>query len=227
MSPFAGLGCQSVLFVCQSCSVAEPTGAPADRAIISVARRNLVTGLVSPFSVFIDGELVGRLRPFATGHYVVTPGRHRLNVRIGKRTMPTKPQVEIEVGPGEVRAFHTRGKRVLFTWNLLTYAPDFELGPEIKLKPWPSSLPVEVSSAGAAPKAQATEWNPSDIRHTTFRHVLKGYKPEEVDTLLRDVANRIELGETPSLSQVTFTLTRNGYDVQEVDAFLDSLGDGG
>jgi DivIVA domain-containing protein len=198
--------------------VAEPTSAPADQAVITIARRNLLTGLVSPFSVFIDGELVGRLRPFATGQYVVTPGRHRVNVRIGKRTMPTKPQVEIEIGAGEVRTFHTRGRRVLFTWGVLTYAPDFEPGSEIKLKQWPPSLQLEMPSAGAVREVRANVLNPSVIRNTRFRQVLKGYNAEEVDTLLRDIASRIELGEKPtSLSKVTFSLTRNGYEALRVE----------
>ena len=114
---------------------------------------------------------------------------------------------------------------MLFTWGLLIYSPKFEPGPEIKLEQWPPSLGFEEPSEGAVPEVRARVLNPSAIRKTTFRRVLKGYKAEEVDTLLRNIASRIELGEKPtSLSKVTFSLTRNGYDVQEVDAFLDSLG---
>jgi DivIVA domain-containing protein len=192
--------------------------------MVCIARRNLITGLVRSFSVFIDGERVGRLWPYGTGRYLVLPGRHQISLRTGKRTMPAKPLADFQIAVGEVRTFHTRGRRLVLSWGLLTYSPDYEQGPAIKLRAWPPGSDTgdnEVSSPLQSPKALT----PAAVRNAAFRKVLKGYDTGEVDDLLHKLASQMELGEKiPPLSDVTFHLVRNGYDVQEVDAYLDGIG---
>ena len=215
-----------LLIACDTSTVETVYKPPGGQAAIEVSRRNLITGLASSFTVFIDGVIVGTLRPFETGRYVVAPGRHRLNVRIGKRTMPTKAQAEFDIAAGEIKIFRTRGRRVLLTWGLLTWSPDFESGPLINLKPSTSSSSGEGAPIVADPSDDASPaMNPSDIRKTSFRRVLKGYDIQEVQSFLGDLARRIEQGggNRPP-SEVTFRLVRNGYDAEEVDAYLDSLG---
>jgi DivIVA domain-containing protein len=76
------------------------------------------------------------------------------------------------------------------------------------------------------PNAQAPI-TPMEIRKMTFPKMLRGYQRHEVESMLNAIATRIEHGESISateLNEAHFPLSFNGYEVQNVDAFLDRLG---
>jgi DivIVA domain-containing protein len=66
----------------------------------------------------------------------------------------------------------------------------------------------------------------TSIREATFRQVLRGYRIDEVDRLLEDLAARIEHGGrvlSDDVASVTFRKGLKGYSVNDVDAFLERL----
>ncbi len=208
-----------------------PDSAPDGHAIIDIARRNIIKDLLRSYSVFIDGTLVGRFRAFGSGRYAVAPGHHEICLRVGRRTMAVSPQVELDVDAGDVRNFRTGSKRLVFSWrSFLSRTPEWEEGPWITLKPWPSSPgPVSERSeerSGGRRGPPAPEPGPVRIGDVTFRKRMRGYNIDEVDRFLGELSARMQMGEAVSrsqLSEVTFNQALKGYDIGEVDGYLATL----
>jgi DivIVA domain-containing protein len=64
-----------------------------------------------------------------------------------------------------------------------------------------------------------------EVRAVTFREKLRGYRPSDVDDLLKRVAHELDAGRSPVplLESATFRAKIRGYHPADVDRFLDRL----
>jgi hypothetical protein len=74
---------------------------------IWVSRRNLIQDFRRTYVVFIDGNPVGRVAPYRTGRFEVSPGWHRVWARLPKSGVACIGDVVLNVTPGEVRRVRT------------------------------------------------------------------------------------------------------------------------
>jgi DivIVA domain-containing protein len=64
-----------------------------------------------------------------------------------------------------------------------------------------------------------------EVRAVSFREKLRGYRPSDVDDLLKRVADELDAGRSPAplLEGVNFREKFRGYHPADVDQFLDRL----
>lgn len=74
---------------------------------IHIQRRQLMQDLLRRYTVYIDGNQVGKLRPFATGRYMVAAGPHCVELRIGVAGYSGSDVLSVDVATAEVRKIRT------------------------------------------------------------------------------------------------------------------------
>lgn len=202
--------------------MADVDQSPTGMAEIGIVRRSL-KDLLRSYSVFIDDQVVGSLMAFQTKRYSVSPGRHEVNVRVGRRTMAGPPQADIEVKAGQTRDLRVVGPGLTFDWRNFPFFVAWKRGSWINLKPTPDHSNEAEPPSGTRGTLPAVKSLDALIRDVSFARALMGYDRNQVDALLAQLQSKVRLGDRLSsteISDVTFRLVRGGYDVNEVDRLL-------
>ena len=67
--------------------------------------------------------------------------------------------------------------------------------------------------------------NADQVRSVEFKQRLRGYRIQDVDDFLEEVARAIDAGQpvAPMCDHVAFGQRMRGYDIEQVDRFLEQL----
>lgn len=74
---------------------------------VTLSRKTVIQDLARRYVVFIDGMRVGRIGPFQTKTFELTPGVHKLKLEVSLAS--NSGDIEISIAAGEKRTFVTRG----------------------------------------------------------------------------------------------------------------------
>lgn len=85
-------------------------GSSAPGSIVKVLRTTWQTGLqdlLRRYTVFIDGEVVGRLWAFQSGEYAVTPGEHAVRLAIVNTGTSSSEEIKIIASHESIQVIRT------------------------------------------------------------------------------------------------------------------------
>ncbi|MGH9055863.1 MAG: DivIVA domain-containing protein [Acidimicrobiales bacterium] len=184
------------------------------------------------YDVFVDGEIVGPVKPYRTARFAVSSGPHRVWARLQGTGDAAMGDVVIRVRPGTERRVATtsRLKRIP-PWKMLLAVVDTALSnhgswsgfsvepiPHVLLRAVPTlpedseiqdldlpkghKPPDHVGPGGAIPTTGAGSALAERIRGVTFGAMRRGYSPREVDEHFEHLATLVESGSRLSDDQV-------------------------
>jgi hypothetical protein len=85
--------------------------APSDGlGTITIVRRTVWQDLVRTYTVFVDGEPVGRARAFQTVSFSVSPGPHRVRLAMPTTGTASSDEIPVDVPHGVSRVLRTHGR---------------------------------------------------------------------------------------------------------------------
>jgi hypothetical protein len=102
-----------------------------------VIRRAALQDAVRSYTVLVDDDPVGKIGPFGSGDFPVSPGHHTLQLRLPGTGDSGSAKLDVDVLDGQVRIFHTKklGWKKFWITPLAIFFPDrFAPRPWIELE---------------------------------------------------------------------------------------------